>query len=91
MLTHNNIDKVYSGKPGCMCGCNGNYSKSDKAKKSALTRMLKTNYKVQMFSKSHDNLGCLYFDNERGTRTNAIYLKKDAVLTEDMKARIINN
>ena len=26
MLTLANVQKVYSGKPGCMCGCRGKYS-----------------------------------------------------------------
>lgn len=24
-LTATNVERVYSGKPGCMCGCNGKY------------------------------------------------------------------
>ena len=26
MFTLANVEKVYSGKPGCMCGCRGKYS-----------------------------------------------------------------
>jgi hypothetical protein len=26
MYTLANVEKVYSGKPGCMCGCRGKYS-----------------------------------------------------------------
>jgi hypothetical protein len=26
MFTLANVQKVYSGKPGCMCGCRGKYS-----------------------------------------------------------------
>lgn len=32
------IDQVYTGKPGCCCGCNGKYSDSAAAIKSHITR-----------------------------------------------------
>ena len=31
MYTLANVIKVYSGKPGCMCGCNGKYSYTAKS------------------------------------------------------------
>jgi hypothetical protein len=30
------IDQVYSGKPGCMCGCNGTYWKTGRMVKKVL-------------------------------------------------------
>lgn len=32
------IRDVYTGKPGCCCGCNGNYSTGDKAVRAHLSR-----------------------------------------------------
>ena len=31
MFTLANVTKVYSGKPGCMCGCRGKYSYTAKS------------------------------------------------------------
>lgn len=32
ITTRQNVVKVYSGKPGCMCGCRGNWTYSENAK-----------------------------------------------------------
>jgi hypothetical protein len=32
MATLDKVTKVYSGKPGCMCGCNGKWTYSSTAK-----------------------------------------------------------
>ncbi len=41
----NQINRVYSGKPGkCCCGCSGKYSDSDRSKKLILNKILKADY-----------------------------------------------
>ena len=34
MFTLANVKEVYSGKPGCMCGCRGKYSRPDESARS---------------------------------------------------------
>jgi hypothetical protein len=34
MFTLANVKEVYSGKPGCMCGCRGKYSRPDMSPRS---------------------------------------------------------
>ena len=34
MFTLANVKEVYSGKPGCMCGCRGKYSRPDENARS---------------------------------------------------------
>jgi hypothetical protein len=41
MLTVNQTTRSYTGKPGCMCGCNGTYNESERARKMAITALLK--------------------------------------------------
>jgi len=82
MIEAKDVVRTYSGKPGCMCGCQGKYNENPKSFKAALTRMLKTDYKINFWANSSDeDGGCLYYDS--GTRTNVIYFKKGS-LTPDM-------
>jgi hypothetical protein len=41
MLTVQDTLRTYSGRPGCMCGCNGKYNESERARKMAVTQMLR--------------------------------------------------
>lgn len=41
MLTVNQTTRSYSGKPGCMCGCRGEYKESERSRKLAITQLLK--------------------------------------------------
>ena len=34
MFTLANVKEVYSGKPGCMCGCRGKFSRPDTSPRS---------------------------------------------------------
>lgn len=81
MITANDIIRTYSGKPGCMCGCQGSYNENPKSFKAALTRMLKTDYKVLFWNGSNEDGGCLFYQTD--TRNNVIYFKKGS-LTPDM-------
>ena len=67
-----NINKVYSGKPGCMCGCKGTYNDSDIAKK----RMWNRFQKEQEDWKIDIDAGCVY--NTTETRNNVIYFAQDS-------------
>jgi hypothetical protein len=34
MFTLENVEKVYSGRPGCMCGCRGRYTTPEQSARS---------------------------------------------------------
>jgi hypothetical protein len=89
MVTFENVFQTYSGRPGCMCGCNGEYRTTDRAKKSALTRILKEDYKVQLWDdKIDDIMGCIFYETD--TRNNVAYLRKGTELTDEMLDRVID-
>jgi hypothetical protein len=78
MLTVEDTVRSYSGKPGCMCGCNGKYSETDRARKMAITQMLKNPaVALQTWSPSGGDAGCLYIDTP--TRTRALYITEAGV------------
>jgi hypothetical protein len=39
IINPNQVKQVYSGKPGCACGCKGNYSENPKTIKTIVNRM----------------------------------------------------
>lgn len=41
-LTIDDIERVYSGRIGCMCGCRGDYKDSPRSKKIILNKILKS-------------------------------------------------
>lgn len=65
-----NINQVYSGKPGCMCGCRGKYFTEG--------RMVKRVYNTVM---NHPNMKldeqakCAYIDGNRDDRNYVVYFK----------------
>jgi hypothetical protein len=67
-----NVTQTYSGKPGCMCGCNGIYKdikSSPKAVKSQYTRIM-NNPDVVL----DEEVPCAYV--ETPTRNNVVYFNK---------------
>lgn len=64
------VKRVYSGKPGCMCGCNGKYATPDESSRSVaiiagkLARNPATQYDAQA--------GCFWLKTK--TRMLAAYL-----------------
>lgn len=64
------IREVYTGRPGCACGCRGTYSESPRTMKHVLKKFAEAS-KVFGFE------GGVYFDNEDGTRTYTIYFKNE--------------
>ena len=80
MLTVEQTIQTYSGRPGCMCGCNGNYNEGERARKMAITSLLKNeNVKLQSWKtfKPGDDAGCLFVDTP--TRTRVLYLTEEGV------------
>ena len=78
MLTVDQTVRSYSGRPGCMCGCNGSYKESERARKLAITQLLKDPaVRVQAWKPSGGDAGCIYVDT--ATRTRALYLTEAGV------------
>jgi len=78
MLTVENTIRSYSGKRGCMCGCLGTYNESVRARKTAITQMLKDpDVRLQTWNSRDDDAGCLFVDSL--TRTRVLYLTEAGV------------
>lgn len=77
MLTVNQTTRAYSGKPGCMCGCNGDYKDSERARKLAITQLLK-DPRVKFDTWADDAEGALFVVT--ATRNRVLYLNKEGVL-----------
>jgi hypothetical protein len=56
-----NVKRVYSGKPGCMCGCRGKYSEEGRGVKTIFNKILKGEYKVDKVA------NCIYLDTDSRT------------------------
>ncbi len=53
------VTRVYSGSPGCMCGCKGKYSDSDRSRKIIFNKIMKNpNHKFDAAAK------CVYVETE---------------------------
>lgn len=76
MLTVDQTTRSYSGKPGCMCGCNGDYNEGERARKLAITQLLK-DPAVKFQAWADDAEGCVYV--ETATRNRVLYLNKAGV------------
>lgn len=77
MLTVNQTTRAYSGKPGCMCGCNGKYNEGERARKIAITQLL-ANPSVKFDAWADDAEGCLYVVT--ATRNRVLYLNAAGVI-----------
>jgi len=80
MLKLEHTTESYSGKPGCMCGCNGKYNAGTRARKLAITAMLKNeDARLNDFEyvDSEGVAGCVFF--ETATRNRVLYLTADGV------------
>ena len=76
MLTVNQTIRSYTGKPGCMCGCQGTYNENERARKMAITSLLK-NLAVRLDDWGTE--GCLFVVTP--TRNRVLYLTSDGVRT----------
>jgi hypothetical protein len=63
----------------------GTYSETERSKKIALTKILKQDYKVDMWYGDRE-AGCIYVETE--TRNNVIYLKPGTVLPAEMMEKV---
>jgi hypothetical protein len=81
MLTVDQTVRSYSGRPGCMCGCQGTYNESERARKMAATALLKNpDARVQSWNQGRgDDAGCVFVDT--ATRTRVLYLTEAGVAT----------
>ena len=78
MLNVSDTVKSYSGKPGCMCGCKGVYNEGERARKMALTALLKDPaVRLQTWAESGGDAGCIYV--ETATRNRVLYLTAEGV------------
>ena len=78
MLTLEHTVRAYSGRPGCMCGCNGTYKDTERARKMAITSLLKNPaVQLQSWKESGGDAGCLFVDTP--TRTRVLYLTQAGV------------
>ena len=79
MLALEHTVRSYSGKPGCMCGCNGVYNEGDRARRMALTQLLKNpDARLQSWNQGRgDDAGCLFVETE--TRNRVLYLTEAGV------------
>jgi hypothetical protein len=63
-----------------MCGCNGDYKETERARKMAITQLLKNpEVQLQSWKLSGDDAGCLFVDTP--TRTRVLYLTEAGVAT----------
>ncbi len=80
MLTLEHTVRSYSGRPGCMCGCQGTYNEGERARKMAATALLKNpDARFQSWKLSGGDAGCVFVDT--ATRTRVLYLTEAGVAT----------
>ena len=78
MLTLEHTVRAYSGRPGCMCGCNGSYKESERARKMAITQLLKDPaVRLDSWKESGGDAGCLFVQTP--TRNRVLYLTQAGV------------
>lgn len=78
MLKLEHTVRSYSGAHGCMCGCKGKYSESDRARKMAITQLLKDpTVRLQTWPPLSEAAGCVFVDTP--TRTRVLYLTEAGV------------
>lgn len=83
MLTVEQTTRSYSGKPGCMCGCLGKYNEGERARKLAITQLLK-DPSVELQTWDGDEEGCLWIRTK--TRSRVLYLNRAGITS----ARALN-
>jgi hypothetical protein len=77
MLTVDQTTQSYSGRRGCMCGCQGTYNEGTRARKMSMTSLLKNPAVRLQAWKYSDDAGCLFVDTD--TRTRVLYLTQEGV------------
>lgn len=79
-LTVEDTVRSYSGKVGCMCGCNGEYKDSHRARKLAITQLTQQAFEVDEFNRvdKDGTAGCMFV--ESNTRNRVLYLTQAGVI-----------
>lgn len=72
LLTEQNVDEVYSGRPGCGCGCKGKYGRSTRFIRMVVKELRQTPDKV-LFGATFGDRTCLSLETE--TRFRWVYIK----------------
>lgn len=86
-----NIESVYSGKPGCMCGCNGKYTSPTESERSVKIMLKKVlshpDVKIDVDAKCAvvDKMPCSY--TAFAGRTIAVYFKDMTPVLTDAEAQ----
>jgi len=75
MLTVEQTTRSYTGKPGCMCGCNGSYNEGERARKLAITALLKN--PAVRYDSWGDGEGAVFVVS--ATRNRCLYLTAEGV------------
>lgn len=65
------VKQAYSGKPGCMCGCNGKYTTPEENPRSVKILINKLNKNPN--TKFDADVNCFFVETK--TRNTVIYLK----------------
>ena len=76
MLTVTQTTRSYTGKPGCMCGCNGTYNEGERARTMAITALLK-NPNVRFDTWADGEEGAMFVVT--ATRNRVLYLTAEGV------------
>ena len=76
MLTVEQTTRSYTGKRGCMCGCLGKYNEGERARKLAITALLK-DPAVRYDSWSGGEQGAVFVVT--ATRNRTLYLNAEGV------------
>ena len=72
MIDFKNVKRVYSGRPGCMCGCRGTYNTSALSIKRAVNKLNKRiDWSNSLAVQSHMDDKCAWFESE--TYTKVVY------------------
>lgn len=75
-LTPDKVERAYSGKPGCMCGCKGKYYEAGHKQITRILNILKTDPRVRLMDGY-----ILHIDEfDAGDRNYVCYLKRPVQL-----------
>lgn len=79
MISIENTTKSYSGRRGCMCGCNGTYNESVRARKMAITQLTKNpEVRMNVWERNDGSIdGCIFVDTD--ARSRVLYLNARGV------------
>ncbi len=65
-----NIERVYSGKPGCMCGCRGKYSSEGRGVSIIYNKVMN-----HPSMKLDEQAKCAWIDDRKASRNLVVYFK----------------